>query len=946
MIVSLVLCAEFLGLVPDRNSAVREGRAALAEVLATNSSLSIGEADMRRLEADLGLVVSRNDDLLSAALRRSDGQIIVSLGEHEDQWTEMQGEYSTPAQVRVPLFANQEKWGQIELRFRPLVSAGWMGLLENPLVQLVTFIGMFSFVAFYFYLGKMLKHLDPSQAVPQRVRETLDTMAEGLLVLDLKGDVVLANQAFASMVDQSPEQLVGKQASVFDWMDETGATIGERGYPWITALEDGAPQRNVSLRLQLPSAETRAFMVNCSPVLGGGGKYGGVLVSFDDVTLLEEHKAELKTSKKEADAANHAKSEFLANMSHEIRTPMNAILGFTEVLKRGYAKSEADSKKHLDTIHSSGKHLLELINDVLDLSKVEAGRLDVEKIQLTPHVLIRDVVKALAVKADEKGISLDFEVSGRIPETISSDPTRLRQIVTNLVGNAIKFTDQGGVKVVLRLASLNDASQLAIDIIDSGVGMPEDKLETIFEAFVQADTSVTRQFGGTGLGLAISRRFARALDGDITVRSEIGKGSVFTVTIDPGPLADVKLLDAEEALVAEEGASAASQKQWRFSSGRVLVVDDGEENRELLKIVLGDAGLHVEEAENGQVGVDKAMAEAFDVILMDMQMPVMNGRTATKLLREQGLQTPIIALTANAMKGFEKECLEVGCTGYLTKPVDLDALIGTLADLLGGEHTEADEPEAPLAAQATRSDTPAQPPVVSSLADSNPRFHAIIQRFVVRLDNQLGEIDRARESRDFDQLASLAHWLKGSAGTVGFGAFTEPAKTLETSSKDRDEGGIDAAILELRRLAGAIVVPGAEDSAEDAPAPMSPNVVPMAPVKPPQKASTAVGAASGSRLPAADPRFRRIREKFAGRLKKKLDAIDQARGRRDFKELASLAHWLKGSGGMVGFDEFTEPARALEQLAKSGDENQIAVSVTQLRQLAEAAFLRTEKEAV
>jgi signal transduction histidine kinase len=496
----LVLCAEFLGLVPDRNSAVREGRAALAEVLATNSSLFIGEADMRRLEADLGLVVSRNDDLLSAALRRSDGQIIVSLGEHEDQWTEMQGEYSTPAQVRVPLFANQEKWGQIELRFRPLVSAGWMGLLENPLVQLVTFIGMFSFVAFYFYLGKMLKHLDPSQAVPQRVRETLDTMAEGLLVLDLKGDVVLANQAFASMLDQSPEQLVGKQASVFDWMDETGATIGERGYPWITALEDGAPQRNVSLRLQLPSAETRAFMVNCSPVLGGGGKYGGVLVSFDDVTLLEEHKAELKTSKKEADAANHAKSEFLANMSHEIRTPMNAILGFTEVLKRGYAKSEADSKKHLDTIHSSGKHLLELINDVLDLSKVEAGRLDVEKIQLTPHVLIRDVVKALAVKADEKGISLDFEVSGRIPETISSDPTRLRQIVTNLVGNAIKFTDQGGVKVVLRLASLNDASQLAIDIIDSGVGMPEDKLETIFEAFVQADTSVTRQFGGTGLG--------------------------------------------------------------------------------------------------------------------------------------------------------------------------------------------------------------------------------------------------------------------------------------------------------------------------------------------------------------------------------------------------------------------------------------------------------------
>lgn len=366
-------------------------------------------------------------------------------------------------------------------------------------------------------------------------------------------------------------------------------------------------------------------------------------------------------------------------------------------------------------------------------------------------------------------------------------------------------------------------NQLVIDIIDSGIGMPADKLETIFEAFAQADSSVARQFGGTGLGLAISRRFARALGSDIVVHSEIGTGSVFTVGIDPGPLNGVKLISAEEALVDHEAASPATKESWRFSSGRVLVVDDGDENRELVKIVLGGAGLQVEDAKNDQVGVDKAMAQAFDVILMDMQMPVMDGRTATMFLREQGMQTPIIAMTANAMKGFEKECFEAGCTGYLTKPVDVDLPIKTLADLLGGERTQAEEPVEPhgssLTPQVAASDIPDVSSVVSSLADGNPRFHAIIQRFVVRLEEQLGEIERAWGSRDFDQLANLAHWLKGSAGTVGFDAFTEPAQTLEALSNDRNESGIDAAIRELRRLAQAIVVPGAAERTEPIPAP-------------------------------------------------------------------------------------------------------------------------------
>ena len=352
-------------------------------------------------------------------------------------------------------------------------------------------------------------------------------------------------------------------------------------------------------------------------------------------------------------------------MSHEIRTPMNAILGFTEVLKRGYEKGEAERKKYLGTIRSSGEHLLQLINDVLDLSKVEAGHLEVERIRFAPHLLIQEVISVLSVKAREKNIALEFEADGPIPETLLSDPTRLRQIVTNLVSNAIKFTERGGVKVVARLAPAGEERRLCIDVIDSGIGMPPEALEAIFDPFVQADSSVTRRFGGTGLGLAISRRFARLLGGDIVVESAPGSGSTFTVAIDPGPLDGVRLLEPREAMAVSQEAAGDGSGEWRFPPARVLVVDDGEENRELLQLVLEEVGLEVEGAENGRVGVDKARSGRFDVILMDMQMPVMDGYTATSVLRQEGLETPIIALTANAMKGFERECLEAGCTGYL-----------------------------------------------------------------------------------------------------------------------------------------------------------------------------------------------------------------------------------------------------------------------------------------
>ncbi len=944
LLVSLVLVALFLGLVPDRVGAIREGRAALAEVIAADSSALISQGNMRQLKANLQFVVKRNDDILSIAVRRVSGKAVLTIGDHDPYWRPMTGRFSTESQLLVPVWSGKRKWGHIELRVRPLTAPGWRGIIQGPRIQLLLFLSLAGFALFYVYLNKMLRHLDPSQAIPDRVRSALDTMVEGLLVVDLNGHIVLANQAFASVVGKTPEALIGLHASDFAWATGEGSPLTRKASPWVKALETGTHQKNNMVYLQDSESKRRTFMVNCSPVLGTGGKHGGVLVSFDDVTQLEEKEIELRKSKEEAEAANRAKSEFLANMSHEIRTPMNAILGFTEILKRGYGKSERHWKKYLNTIHSSGKHLLELINDILDLSKVEAGRLEVERVRCEPHVIIREVVQVLAVKAREKNITLSFEADSAIPETILSDPARLRQIVTNLVSNAIKFTEEGGVRVVLSLVASGPQSMLSIAVIDSGIGMPAEKLNSIFDPFVQADSSVTRRFGGTGLGLSISRRFARALGGDVTVQSELGKGSVFTVTVETGPLDGVPFLEPETILNFDDEVVVDDQAHWRFPPARVLVVDDGDENRELVSLVLQEVGLQVEEAENGKVGMEKALHRSFDVVLMDMQMPVMDGFTATRELRQQGLQIPIIALTAHAMKGFEQEIRAVGCSGYLTKPIDIEGLIQTLADLLGGRRISREDievvPLAPEVDASSEADGSEAPPLVSRLQSSNPRFRSIIERFVQRLSAQLEAMDRAWQRRDYAELAGLAHWLKGAGGTVGFDAFTEPAAHLEQLAKAQQEDQIDAALRELQGLAERVVVSSDIVVTIDA---ESPKAGGKAEVETPPSESSEPAPPLVSRLQSSNPRFRSIIERFVQRLSAQLEAMDRAWQRRDYAELAGLAHWLKGAGGTVGFDAFTEPAAHLEQLAKAQQEDQIDVALHELHRLAERIVVAVDE---
>ena len=423
---SLVMLAFFLNIIPDRKSAIRQGRAVLAETIAVYSTALVKTAESKRLRDDFNLLADRNKDLLSLALRHESGNVFVSTGDHADQWKEMTGEYSKDSQVRVPIWAGNQKWGQLELRFESLEGEGaWSGVIKNPMFQMVLFMGLAGFIVYYFYLGKVLRQLDPSQAIPGRVRAALDTMAEGLLILDRKEQIVLANEAFSAMINKSADGLLGYRAGELPWIDTAGKKIEKSQRPWVQAVGQGKVQKDSIIRLQLPGNEFRTFKTNCSPVLGDGDNYAGVLVSFDDITALEKKEVELLNSKLEAEEANKAKSSFLANMSHEIRTPMNAILGFTEILKRGYVKNEKESLRYLNTIHSSGKNLLDLINDILDLSKVESGRLEVEKLKVEPYTIIYEVLQMLTVKANEKGIALDFRAAGVLPKEIETDPATL-----------------------------------------------------------------------------------------------------------------------------------------------------------------------------------------------------------------------------------------------------------------------------------------------------------------------------------------------------------------------------------------------------------------------------------------------------------------------------------------------------------------------------------------
>ncbi|WP_158265173.1 response regulator [Blastopirellula marina] len=404
----------------------------------------------------------------------------------------------------------------------------------------------------------------------------------------------------------------------------------------------------------------------------------------------------LMEASRAAEAANRSKSEFLANMSHEIRTPMTAIIGYAEELRHsdGIERAPKDRVFALETILRNGHHLLQVINDVLDISKIEAGKLEVCLQPASPVRVVSDVLALMHLRASQKGLRLENEFCGPMPASIMTDATRLRQILINLIGNAIKYTDEGTVSLRTRLIDIgSETPHLEFEVIDSGIGMSDEEMQRVFLPFEQANTSMSRKYGGTGLGLSISIRLTELLGGSLRCESNPGHGSVFRFTIGTGDLASVKISNCADDMnwVPTSGSSVPSSPL--AVAGRILLVEDGPDNQRLLRLILEKAGADVTIASDGRDGVDlvltaRSQGVPFDMILMDMQMPVMDGYQATHKLRNEGVRTPILALTAHAMSGDRQRCLDAGADEYLTKPVNRTLLLETIAGFLLGSGKE------------------------------------------------------------------------------------------------------------------------------------------------------------------------------------------------------------------------------------------------------------------
>jgi signal transduction histidine kinase/CheY-like chemotaxis protein len=492
---------------------------------------------------------------------------------------------------------------------------------------------------------------------------------------------------------------------------------------------------------------------------------------------------QLRRAKEAAEAANRFKSMFFANISHEIRTPLTAINGFAELVlspERTQEQRLGDAR----IIRRNGEHLLTLINDILDLSKIEAGKMSVDRILCCPAGIVGEVCSMLRHRAAEKGLALDVKFEAPIPKLIRTDPTRLRQVLINLVANAIKFTREGGVELTVSVKPSIRAEKplLEVKIKDTGIGIPADRQASLFQAFVQGDATITRQFGGSGLGLAISQHFARALGGDIVVASEAGRGSTFTVTVGTDSLADAAVDERpEEAMEAQDNYVGPRVR----ISGSVLVAEDGIDNQALILARLRETGLKVEIAPNGQIAYEKAMdadgrGRPFDLILMDVQMPVMDGFTATLQLRGKGYRGPIIALTANAMERDRSKCLSAGCNDFVTKPINMEKLFKAMGRYLRVAQVAQESAEGAAATAASRA--------------------AQAQKFYQELGAEIAQIEEAIERQDRERVKEIAQLVLGKASAAGLKDVAPgAAKLLHAAESERSWMVLRQAVTEFAR---------------------------------------------------------------------------------------------------------------------------------------------------
>ena len=589
-------------------------------------------------------------------------------------------------------------------------------------------------------------------------RSLIESNIDALMTTDPAGIITDVNKQMEALTGCTRDELIGAPFKDF-------FTDPERTAAGIKLVLRDKKVTDYELTARDRSGRQTVVSYNATTFYDRGRNLQGVFAAARDITERKQVEAELKQARAVAESASRTKSDFLASMSHEIRTPMNSIMGIADLLAK--TKLSAEQEKYVAIFQRSGENLLNLINDILDLSKVEASQLELERTGFSLHDHLEKIAEMLRPRSQEKGLALAITVADNVPTGLIGDPTRLSQILLNLLGNAIKFTATGAVALAVTVQPGDGPSpQLQFTVTDTGIGIPADKLEGIFERFTQADTSTTRRFGGSGLGLTICRQLVELMGGRIWVESDFEKGSTFAI------LVPFELWNAADHAAVEPIDASLDQD---LPPMRILLADDSPDNCTIILAYLAHTPYVVEIAETGAIVCEAFRAGHYDLVLMDRQMPVMDGLTATRTIRaweaENGrTATPIIALTASALKGDREMCLLAGCSAFLTKPIKQSVLLRAIR--------ECRQPVQPAAMSRAR---------VEISIPATPIKASMIARFLLRCRSNVATMQSGLDQADFAPVMKLGHQLCGAGGMFGFDRLTEIGAGLEQSGVNADD---------------------------------------------------------------------------------------------------------------------------------------------------------------